>query len=191
MGTIISLLSWPILILNFAGVIVGGIWLLISGEWLLVIIGVVLAFVSEMIIGILSGPAFLLWGAGNIASETEKQNGFFVALLGTLYITALRIVWCLVILNRFTAMPDRSTSIIPVLLLSYGAATFPWQNLARKDINNPHSLLSSFFTQIAFVVVMFMYGFKAEFKTIAVVFSAIVVFMELMQIIFGLYEEKS
>jgi hypothetical protein len=189
MGTIIFLLSWPILILNIVGGIVGAIWLLISGEWLLVIIGVALAFVSEKIIGILSLPAMLLWGAGNIGSETEKQNGFLFALMGTLYITALRIGWCLVILNRFTAMPDRSTSIIPVLLLSYGAATGPWQDLARKDINNPHSIISTFFTQIAFLVAMFMYGFEAEFKTIAIIFSIIVVFMELIQIIWGLYYE--
>ncbi|MDR2019489.1 MAG: hypothetical protein LBQ14_01840 [Treponema sp.] len=186
MGTIISLLSWPILILNLVGGITGGIWLLISGEWPLVIISLILVLVSEKIIGILSLPAMFLLGAG---INTEKQNGFFVALLGTLYITALRIVWCLVILNRFTAMQDRSTSIIPVLLLSYSVATAPWQDMAIKDINNPHSILSSFFTQIAFVVAMFMYGFEAGFKTIAVVFSITVAFIALMQIIFALHEE--
>lgn len=47
LNKIIEILSVPIMILNIAGGIVGGIWLAILGEWTLIVIGVLLLFTSH------------------------------------------------------------------------------------------------------------------------------------------------
>jgi hypothetical protein len=154
LARLFSALSIPLVLINMLGGVVSGIWLAILGEWGSIGYGLLFLFVGAFTIGLALLPGLVLAGPAAYFHEKGVKSGFyFFAFLSSLYTIAVITVWCCIVLWFFTGRAD-SSSIIPILIWSYGAATGPLSYLAQKDLQsgNPYAAISTFFAQIAFLV---------------------------------------
>ena len=159
----------------FVGII-SGLWLAILGEWVEVIKGIFLAVVSCFLISFALMPGFLLAVPAIIAKEHGKKYlGIFLAFFNIFYTYALITVWCIWIMWLFVSSATES-SIIPLLIWSYGIALAPWVLLARKDHHlggNKFTIFSTFFAQASYIIAMIMFFLSVPLGTIAITFSVI------------------
>jgi hypothetical protein len=185
-GALVAILSFPLLIVDLLGGIVSGIWLLASGEWKLVVIGIVLIFISQYIIALISAPGMFLSAAGmRKINSGDKAGGGGLLLGGFLFIDVIRILWCVTILYFYTKNVGYRSPLVPILIWAYGSAVGPWDMLANKDLRmgNPSALEATFWTKISFIIALFMFYFKAELITIILVFSMVVIIIDLISLI--------
>jgi len=133
MKSLINLLISPIKILNFAGGIVGGLWLIINGQWRFILILIILGIVSVWIISLLLLPGLLF--AVPVAYGSNHKKYFFSYLFGI-----INLVWTYVVMTAwsvasyvFILNQHTEGSIFPYLLLSYSLATSPWTYMAQKE----------------------------------------------------------
>ncbi|HUS71420.1 MAG TPA: hypothetical protein VMY06_00025 [Sedimentisphaerales bacterium] len=182
-ATLISL-TVPIMILNIFGGIVSGIWLAILGEWVEIIRGIGFIVVSGFLISFVLMPGLLFAGPAVIAMERGKKIlGVFLGFLGVLYTYALMTIWCIWIMWLFVSSATES-SIIPLLLWSYGVALAPWMWLAQKDQQgggNEFSMLATFLAQISYIVAMIMFFLNVTLGTIAITFGVIMLIAAILQ----------
>ena len=136
MKTLLSLVSLPIMLLNFAGGIVAGIWLIIQGHWGLPILAILISIGVTWIISIFLAPTILL--AMPMTAIIEKRKFGFIYLLGgvsSLWTYAVMTAWCvgafIVIISNWDG-----GSIWPYVLLGYSLATGPWTYMASKEGSN-------------------------------------------------------
>jgi len=189
-------LTVPIMILNLLGGIISGIWLAILGEWGEIIRGILFMVVAGFAISIALMPSLLFAGPAAIAIEKGKKLlGMFLGSLSVLYTIALMTIWCIWIMWLFVSSANES-SLIPLLIWSYGVALAPWMWLAQKDQQgggNEFSLFSIFFAQISYIIGMILFFFGATLGTIAVIFGAIMLIGATLQVIiaFGGEVKKS
>ena len=133
-AAVIGLLSIPVMLLNFGGEIIGGIWLAILGNWGLLVLGLSSIFISSFGISFALMPGLLLFSApGVFAMEKGRYViGLLAALLGNLWTDAVMTVWCVgcfvVALGYYS-----DGSVWPYLLWAYGMATGPWTYMAARE----------------------------------------------------------
>lgn len=177
-------LSVPLAILNMLGGIVSGIWLAFLGEWGPILSGLGFMIFSGFVIGFALMPGMLFAGPAMMFLEKGKKIiGAFFGFLSVLYTIGLLTVWCLYILDKFTLLADGS-SLIPMLIWSYGVAMAPWIFLAQKDQQgggNEWSIFTTFFAEISYVIAMIMFYFDASFASIAITFGSIMLISGLIQ----------
>ncbi len=151
---LLSMLAVPLGLINIFGGIVSGIWLAVLGEWGLIGFGILALMVSGMGLGLAMAPG-LVFAAPAAALLEKGKNipGYFFGFLSTLYIFAVLVGWCILVLIYYTkqANPD---SIIPILIWSYGIATGPIAWLAQKDMQSgsEYAMVATFFIQIAYLL---------------------------------------
>ena len=147
-------LAAPIVILNMFGGIVSGIWLAILGEWGLIGYGILVLLIAGKGLGlvmalglIFAGPAAVMRGNGN------KIGGYFFGLLSTIYTVGVLTGWCILVLIYFTSHAGPS-SIIPVLIWSYGIATGPIARIAQieRRSGNEYAMITAFFIEVAYML---------------------------------------
>jgi len=192
----ITALTVPIMLLNLLGGIVSGIWLAILGEWGEIFRGILFMVVAGFAISIALMPSLLFAAPAAMAMERGKK--FIGALLGSLsvlYTVALITVWCIWVMWLFVSSATES-SLIPLLVWSYGVALGPWMWLAQKDQQgggNEFSTLTTFFAQAAYILGMIMFFFGATLGTIAILFGIIMIAGAILQMIiaFGGEMKKS
>ncbi|MGI6348252.1 MAG: hypothetical protein ACOXZ1_03630 [Patescibacteria group bacterium] len=192
----ITALTVPIMLLNLLGGIVSGIWLAILGEWGEIFRGILFMVVAGFAISIALMPSLLFAAPAAMAMERGKK--FIGALLGSLsvlYTVALITVWCIWVMWLFVSSATES-SLIPLLVWSYGVALGPWMWLAQKDQQgggNEFSTLTTFFAQAAYILGMIMFFFGATLGTIAILFGIIMLAGAILQMIiaFGGEMKKS
>jgi len=146
LNKIVEILGVPIMILNIAGGIVGGIWLAILGEWKLIVIGVLLVFTSHLILSILMMPSLPIAGIAAYFYERKNPLGHLFGFISQLYTNILIIGTCVFaffICSSFYA-GDIGFSYIPYLLWSWGMALGPWQFFASKEPDNEFSAITLF-----------------------------------------------
>jgi hypothetical protein len=66
---ILGLASIPVMLLNFWGGIVGGIWLAILGKWDLIGLGIVSMLISSFGLGLALTPGFLFLAPAGLALD--------------------------------------------------------------------------------------------------------------------------
>jgi len=147
---ILEILTIPIMILNFGGGIVGGIWLAFLGEWKLIGIGILLLFTSNWFLSILMMPGLLISG---IAVQFVGKNKFFLYLFGflsQLYTNILIVATCFIAFFICSIFYKGSigVSYIPYALWSWGMALGPWQFFASKEPDNEFSAITLFSASI-------------------------------------------
>src|SRR5712692_8929458 len=133
---IANALAVPLALINRFGGIVAGIWLAILGEWGSIGYGILMLVGAGFLLGRAMMPGMLF--SAPAAAFLEKGNKpafYFFGFLSTLYTIAVLTVWCVVVLYFFANRADTS-SIIPMLLWSYGVATGPIAWLAQKDLQS-------------------------------------------------------
>jgi len=189
-------LTVPIMILNLLGGIISGIWLAILGEGREIFRGILFMVVAGFAISIALMPSLLFAAPAAMAIEKGKKLlGMFFGSLSVLYTVALMTIWCIWIMWLFVSSATES-SLIPLLIWSYGVALAPWMWLAQKDQQgggNEFSLFSIFFAQISYILGMILFFFGATLGTIAVIFGAIMLIGATLQVIiaFGGEVKKS
>lgn len=169
-------LTVPIMVLNLLGGIISGIWLAILGEWGEIFRGVLFMVVARFAISIALMPSLLFAAPGAMAIEKGKKLlGMFFGSLSVLYTFALMTIWCIWIMWLFVSSANES-SLIPLLIWSYGVALAPWMWLAQKDQQggeNEFSMFSIFFAQVSYILGMILFFVGETLGTIAVIFGAI------------------
>jgi len=151
-----NLLVIPLALMNSLGGVLAGIWLAILGQWGSIGYGILFLIGSAIALSIAMAPGLLLAAPAAIFHEKGKMLAAFAfGFLSSLYTVAVLTVWCIAVLFFFMKRADAS-SIIPTLLWSYGVATGPIAWLAQKELQagNEFSMVSSFFAQLAYLLVV-------------------------------------
>lgn len=178
--TLIMALTIPLVALNWLGGIVSGIWLAILGQWGAVISGIIFLLFSSWIIPFALAPSLLLGAPIAYYMERDKISGVIIlGGLSSLYTMALITVWCCGILFLFVNGATE-TSLIPLLIWSFGIATGPWIALSSREGSgdgNNASFIAALLAQIAFVVV----ALKLLFSGLSL-FAALKVFGSFMAV---------
>jgi len=182
----LTALTVPIMILNLLGGIISGIWLAILGEWGEIFRGILFMVISGFAISIVLMPSLLFAAPAAMAIEKGKKLlGMFFGSLSVLYTVTLMTVWCIWIMWLFVSSATDS-SLIPLLIWSYGVALAPWMYLAQKDQQgvggNEYSTFIIFFAQASFILAMVMCFLGATLGTIAVMFGAIMLLGAILQV---------
>jgi hypothetical protein len=158
MQAIFTLLAVPIFILNFAGGIVGGIWLAILGDWPPLIMGIGAWIISTLSISLVLSPGLIFEIPAAMALERGNYVlGGLLALLGNLWTYGIMIVWC-VGSFVFILAEHKSGSPWPYLLWAYSIATGPWGYLASREAQSDSNSLSSIVAFCACIGVVAMMG---------------------------------
>jgi hypothetical protein len=179
MQALIALLVLPLMLLNFLGGIVGGIWLIVLGEWgalgialAALVFGVIVCSFALMPGMLATAPAILMYGKGGAA----RIVSYPLMLVGLLWTFAVMSAWALWWFAYFLKRADPS-SVVPMLLIAFSVATGPWAYMAQKEAQggNEHSSLTTFFLQLACAVIFVMLAFAGAHP-----FTALVVFLVIM-----------
>jgi hypothetical protein len=185
----LTALTVPIMILNLLGGIISGIWLATLGEWGEIIRGIIFIIVSSFAISFALMPGLLFSAPAAMAMEKgRKFLGIFFGSLSVLYTVSIITVWCLWIMWLFVSSATES-SLIPLLIWSYGVALDPWMWLAQKDQQgggNEFSIFTTFFAQISYILAMIMFFLGATLGTIAIVFGVIMLTGAILQMFIAL-----
>lgn len=143
---IIEILSLPIILLNIASGIVGGIWLAIIGEWGLIGIGALLLITLHWILSILMIPNLLIAGITIQFHEKKHFLRHLLSFISQFYINLLIVANCafaFLLCSSFYS-GDIGVGYIPYLLWSWGIALGPWQFFASKEPDNEFSAIPIF-----------------------------------------------
>lgn len=178
-NTILQALALPIMILNFGGGIVGGIWLAFLGEWKLIIIGIILLFTSHWLLALLMMPGLLISG---VALKFGEKNKFILLLFGFLsqfYTNILIVGTCVFAFLICSNFYKDSVGVgyIPYLLWSWGMALGPWQFFASKEPENEFTAITLFCASI------FYFLFLISIFISPILTLIIVILFMLMQLI--------
>lgn len=151
---LVNVLLVPLMVLDVFGGVVSGIWLLIIGDWRSVLLGIGIVIVSSFSLSILMLPSLLFAG---LAALGKRGGRIIAVVLSLLYIGAIIVIWCSVVLFLFGRQLSPK-NLVPVMIWSHGVAVGPWAYLASHE-DNPHSMLSTFFADLGYVVVLLMVFF--------------------------------
>lgn len=186
MQAVVFLLLIPLMLLNFFGGIVSGIWLAFLGQWAPLLTGIAASLISYFVIGLMLMPGLFLFGAPAIALAERGRMVLATPflLLSQLYIYSLVTVWCLGVFFFFVSRANSQT-FLPLLIWSYGVALGPWMFLAKKDRmsgGDAPASTTTFFAQISYIVIACMATFgHFFFETLMMVFAAIMLVGMLLQ----------
>jgi hypothetical protein len=153
--SITTLLSLPLMFLNFGAGIVGGLWLIISySNWETPLLAFGVSMISPfalafplMIPFIFGLPAMYLMGKGFLG----KILGFPFFILAGLGTWSIYTIWGMYVFDYATKLSGiNSPDLFPHLLIAYSLATSPWAYMASKESPENSSVsFPLFFTQIA------------------------------------------
>ena len=134
LNRIIEIFILPLMILNFGGGIVGGIWLAFKSEWKLIGIGIFLLFNSHWILSILMMLCLPISAISIKLYEKKNPLGHFFGFLSQFYTNLLIIVTCAFAFFVCSSFYKGVMGIgyVPYLLWSWGMALGPWQFFASK-----------------------------------------------------------
>jgi len=153
MGILITIFQLPIIILNFFGFIIAGIWLLVIGQWSSVIAGILTVIAASFLLSIALLPGMIIGAPGVYFANRRVTIGvYFFGFLASVYTYAVITVWCGGVTIYFLRDAP-SHAFWPLLVWSYGIATSPWTYMAQKE-QSVTAFLAAFFTQAAFIVMM-------------------------------------
>lgn len=160
---VLGALSLPVMLLNFFGGIVGGIWLVVVGQWGLIGLGILSMFISSFGLGLVLAVGLVFSAPAAVAFEKGKGAiGIVLALIGNLWTTAVMTLWCVGSFYVCLRYYHRG-SIFPYLLWAYGMATGPWTYMAAREGRDAiASSLSAFAACIGAIAIMGTVLLKSE-----------------------------
>ena len=183
MQSILIILFLPIMILNFFGGVIGGIWLMILGEWGAVGIALGAALFGAFFCSFLLMPGFLFTVPGVALYQKRgvlRLISYPLLFLGLLWTFMVMSIWALGIFHSFLDKSD-STSLVPMMLVAYGAASGPWSYMAQQEARggNEYSSLTAMSLSLASAVTLLLLAFS-EMNT----FKVFGIFLSIMAIVF-------
>ncbi len=191
---IASSLAVPLALIIGIGGIVSGIWLAILGQWGSIVYGLLMLVGAGFLLWITMMPGMLFEAPATAYCEEGNKPAFYVLVfLRTLYPFAVLTLWCVLVLNFFARRAD-SSSIIPMLLWSYGVATSPIVWIAQKDLQSfkEYAMISTFFAQVAYLLVVLVVLFVgASALEVLVLFGIVMLVGLAIQFRIAFLEEKA
>jgi len=156
--TLFTIFQLPIVVLNFFGFVVSGVWLLVIGQWSTVGVGLIIAVFAPFALGFALLPGMIIGSPGIYFANRGVTIGvYFFGFLSSVYTYALISAWCGGVTFYFLRDAPART-FWPLLIWSYGVATSPWSYMAQKD-QSVAAFLGAFFAQVAFIVMMVCLAF--------------------------------
>lgn len=155
-------LAIPLLILNALGGIVSFVWLAVLRAWGTIGLGILFFIGGTTTLSFILLPGLLFTALAAKCGESKKTFGMYCfGALDILYTLMVVTVWCSGVLYLFVKDATSST-LIPRLLWSYGAATGPLAYMASKEQQSGTwaSTFTTFFVQLAYLAVMLMVIFS-------------------------------
>lgn len=188
---IITALSIPIVLLNLIGGIVSGIWLAILGNWGSIILGIILFFISTLLISFALLPSILLDAPViYFASKGKFIGAFLFNILSNLYAVIVITIWCCSILFIFSYVVTIN-NLIPRLIWSYGVAIGPLSYMASKERDNIASYIATFFASLSYITIIILVIFTTiSGINIFLIFSSFMLLSLVIQTTFGFLSYK-
>lgn len=180
-GSLLALISVPLILLNSLGFIIAGIWLAFLGEWGIIGSGILSIISASFFLSILILPVLLFAGLAAICIQKNKILGFIASLPAVFYTNALITLWCV---GSFFWVENtvESDAFIPGLLWAYGIATGPWAFFASKEQNNEFSVITVIVSQIACMLLMLaLLIFRLTFWNALVIVGTLMGAMAILQ----------
>lgn len=157
--SVLGMIMAPIVLLNWLGGIVGGVWLLLDGNAHLAILGLLFLFLETMVLSIFLMPGLGLVALGvKLYEKHHRYSGHLLMGLNCVYNVFFILIATYfifeVVLNNWSI-----GSIVPVLLLAYTLAAGPWTYMAAHEPDNGGynaSVTAVFFIDIGVIGTMLM-----------------------------------
>jgi hypothetical protein len=190
-GALFIALSFPIMMLNMLGGVVGGIWLIVLGIWTPIIYSVLILFFGHWVISLLLMPGMLLLLP---AAQAADKGWNFVAVVGAflnaLYTGAAMTGWAYWVMKEYSAAGPESAQW-PILLLGYGAATGSWAYMASKEHpTQSNAALWVFFLSLGYIIAAVARLFAGvSFSTCFWIIAAVMAVGLILQLV-ATYEEQ-
>ena len=164
LSAFVNIMAVPVMILNWIGGIVGGLWLAILGEWRVVGLGIGFSIIGPWILGLVMVCAMIFVPLLTFFDNKDMRIGSQIVTLISFSFNALVFtIWCLRILTGFVDTVN-SAPHLPTLLWAYAVSTTPISYMASQEAqSDPLSPagVTSFFVKIAFVFVVISIFFRA------------------------------
>ena len=173
---IFEILSIPIILLNFLGGIIAGIWLAFLGEWQLIGIGVLFLMTSHWYLSLLILPGLGIAGISMYLFERKNPFANVFMFLTQFYTNALMVLTCVfafIFCSSFY-LGEIGFGYIPYLLWSWGMALGPWQFFASKEPDNEFSAITLGTASIFYFVFITSIFFSPFFGFIIIVLFGVV-----------------
>lgn len=185
MQAIFSLLTIPLIFLNFFGSIASGIWLAVLGQWWAIGYGIAALFFSSFFIGLAMMPGLIFAAPATILAQKGKLIlAFPLVLLGQLYVYIVITVWCMFVFILFMAHSEPNSSW-PLLIWSYGVALGPLMYMVQREEqagSADGAWMTTFFAQLAYVIVALAAAFtRFSLLDCVIVFSGLMFLGMLIQ----------
>ncbi|HYG23359.1 MAG TPA: hypothetical protein VEH04_11300 [Verrucomicrobiae bacterium] len=194
-GSLVAILVLPLMILNMLGGLISAIWLLVLGEWKPVALGSVTFLFSGPALGMALIPSVIF--AMRPAEQCERsgnQVGVLIfGFVGFAYTFALFSVWCMAVMLCAVRISSGST-LLPLLLWSYGVALSPILWLAKKDQEggrNEFSAIGVLVFSVAYILTAGSILFGNPLGKPAPLFGAVVLLGVLLMAVLGYIEHRS
>jgi hypothetical protein len=147
------------------------------------------ALCAHFLLALALAPGMMFaFPAGRFLERGNKLVGYFFVLLASLYTYGVMTAWCVGVLLVFLTKADGS-SVIPTLLLSYGAATSSFEFMAQKEQEGEHELqvgawAAAFFARMGYIVMtlMVLTG-RATLVDVTLAFAAVMALCAVLQLL--------
>jgi hypothetical protein len=184
---VLSTVAIPLRLFTNLALIAGGIWTLLLAEWDVLLTAIAAALFAHFLLALALAPGLMFsFPAGRFLKRGNKFVAYFFLLLGGLYTYGVMTAWCVGVLLVFLSKADAS-SVIPTLLLSYGAATGSIEFMAQKEQEGEHELqvgswAAAYFARLGYIVMMLMVlSGRATLIEVTVAFGTVMVVSLMLQ----------
>ncbi len=162
-SNILKVTIYPIIFLNFFGIIAGAIWLLFLRQWGLVVSGILIDIIAPFIFSIVLLIEIPL--AGLVTYAYTKNKKIFALVIGfiSMLITHFVILFYTFYIFGYavSSAEKLSINIFPFLLFGYGIATGPLSYMASKEGPDAlASILGVYISQISYIILAILYLFN-------------------------------
>jgi hypothetical protein len=152
MAALILLIVLPLMVLNFLGGMVSGVWLMILGDWGTFFFGLGYMFAGAFILSFFMLPVILLAMPAAAAGQRSAALGFALAMPALLWTYGLVAVSCAYI---FSAVVSQAENVlVPYLLWGYAVALAPWTFMASKEGRDGYAGMIVFFAQLGTIAMI-------------------------------------
>lgn len=132
MHAIFTVLAFALMLFNFFGGIVSGVWLAWLDQWWALGFGL-LVLLTPFVMGIVLLPGIVLGApVPLLLGQNRAWAAFPFLLLSQAYTYALIAAWCLFVFHFYLGRAD-AAGFWPTLVWSYTVALAPWMFMAQKE----------------------------------------------------------
>ncbi len=163
LGAFVGTSLIPIIVLNFAAGIIGGIWLIILNQWQFLIYGLIASFIMPFVYSIIISPTLLLAPLIVKLHDKGARISYVFAWFNMFFTHAVILAWIFSIGSIAIGVAETySQNFWPYLLFGYSIANSPLKYMAKGEGPNAgagtHSTL--YLAQISYLILVIFFIFN-------------------------------